>query len=401
MPSLPLLASWAYTDLALAFYCAAVLYLLWLALDSTNGRPWILSGIFCGMAMGIKYTSFVLPLVALALLVWTSRRHLLDALAPTVRFTVAAVLVASPWYLRNWIWVGNPFYPFLFGGKYWDAFLAAHYAQSGTGIGFNLRELILMPLNLALGQRDANFYDGRIGPLWLILLPACLWLLWNHHKAKERRALYLPALFGAASLGVWVAGVINFSALWQSRLLFPALLPLAPMAALAWESFSRFDTRRFQFSFFFSTLVVLSIMVSLLDFGLFVLARDPLAAALGMTSRQAYFEYTQPSYADALSLVSQTPADAHIYFLFEPRSYGMNRTITPDSINQNLVHDFYLYHTPENILHAWQSQRYNYVLYQRVGDGFPENLEGEQRLFSLLDITAETPNTILYRIPSP
>jgi hypothetical protein len=296
--------------------------------------------------------------------------------------------------------MGNPIYPFLFGGKYWDAFLAVHYAQPGTGIGFNLREFVLVPLTITLGQRDANFFDGRIGPMWLILMPACLWVLWTHRKANESRALNLPAIFGAASLGVWLAGVITSSALWQSRLLFPALLPLAPLAALGWESFTRLDTPRFRFSFVFNTLVVLSITATLLDFGLFVLKRNPIAVTLGMTDRQAYFEQFQTSYGDALSLVSHTPPDAHVYFLFEPRSYGMSRSVTPDPINQNLAHDFFLYHTPENVLHAWKAQGYTNVIYQRAGDELIKNSAEDQRLFSLMDMVEETPNTILYQIPS-
>ena len=401
MPSLPLLASWAYTDLALAFYCTAALYLLWLAPGSTGRRLCILSGVFCGLAMGIKYTSFVLPLVALGWLAWTRRHHLLEAFVPAAIFAASATLVASPWYLRNWMWVGNPFYPFLFGGKYWDAFLSTHYSQAGTGIGFSLRELALLPLNLTLGQRDANYFDGRIGPLWLILLPVCLWVLWTHRKTEERRALYLPALFGAASLGVWTAGVVTSSALWQSRLLFPALLPLAPLAALAWESLKQLDLQRFRFSFIFNTLAVLSIAVSLLDFGLFVLVRNPLAAALGMTGRQAYFDRFQPAYADALALVGQTPPGSQVYFLFEPRSYGMSRPVTPDPINQNLAHDFYLDHTPEAILLDWRAQGYAYVLYQRIGEGYLEDPGESQRLFSLLELVQQTSNTVLYRLPPP
>ena len=401
MPSLPLLASWAYTDLALAYYCTAALYLLWLASGSAGGRAWILSGILCGLAMGIKYTSFVLPLVVLGWLFWTRWRHLLQAFAPAARFSVAAVLVAIPWYLRNWIWVGNPFYPFLFGGKYWDTFLSIRYARAGTGIGFSLRELALLPLNLTLGQRDASSFDGRIGPLWLILLPVCLWVLWTYRKTDVRRALFIPAFFGAASLVVWTAGVITSASLWQSRLLFPALLPMAPLVAIAWESLKKLDTSRFHFSFIFNTLAVLSIGTSLLNFSLFVLVRDPLAAAVGMMSRQAYFDRFQPSYGDALALVDGTPPESRVLFLYEPRSYGMSRPVMPDPINANLAHDLYLYHTSEAVLHTWQAEGYTYVLYQRIGDSLLEDPAESQRLFSLLEVVQQTSNTILYRIPPP
>ena len=126
-----------------------------------------------------------------------------------------------------------------------------------------------------------------------------------------------------------------------------------------------------------------------------------LAVAIGIEAKQAYFEHIQPTYGDALALVNQTPKDARIYFLFEPRTYGMSRSVQSDLILDNLGHDFYIYHTPEAILHAWRSQGYTYVLYQREGDTLLENPIESRRLFSLLEIVSATPNTILYRVPPP
>jgi hypothetical protein len=132
-----------------------------------------------------------------------------------------------------------------------------------------------------------------------------------------------------------------------------------------------------------------------------VLGRNPLRVALGIESMQAYYERIQPAYGDALRLVRQTPPDAHIYFLYEPRTYGMDRIVRDDLILDNLAHDFYLYQTPEDVLQAWQSQGYSYVLYQRAGVDFLENPPETDRLFSMLEVVDETPNTILYRLPAP
>jgi hypothetical protein len=403
MPSLPLIASWPYTDLTLCFFVAAVLYLLWRSLNTPGRRPWVAAGIFCGLAMGVKYASFVLPLTALGWIAWTHRRQIPELLRAGLLFGGTAFLIACPWYLRNWIWMGNPVYPFIFGGKYWDSFRSIRYSLPGTGIGFKLLELVKLPFDVTLGYRDFTYYDGRIGPLWLVLLPLSLWALWRLRKEDKakRGAILIPALFGAISLGAWTIGIINTSALWQSRYLFPSLLMLSPLAALAWESLSRLDTSRLRISFIFGVLAALTIAVNLLDFGLFVLVRSPLAVAVGIESRQSYYERIQPAYGDALALVEQTPEDARIYFLFEPRSYGMDRSVQVDLILDNLGHDFYLYHTPEGILQAWQSQGYTYVLYQHAGDALLDDPQETARLFSLLEVVAETPNTVLYRLPAP
>lgn len=403
MPSLPLIASWAYTDLILCFFVGAVLYLTWRSLDSPGRGAWVLAGVFCGMAMGVKYASFVLPLTILAWIAWTHRRQIVKGLQAAALFASVAVLTACPWYIRNWIWMENPVYPFLFGGKYWDAFRSAHFSFPGTGIGFNLLELIQLPFTVTFGYQDYTYHDGRIGPLWLILLPVCLWTLWRlRREDKEKhKAIIIPVLFGVVSLGAWVIGVINTSALWQARYLFPSLLMLSPLAALAWDALSHLDTPRLRMSFVFNILVMLFIGVNLLDFGLFVLARNPLAVAVGIEPRQAYYERFQSSYADALELVDGTPPEASIYFLYEPRSYGMERSIQVDLILDNLGHDFYLYRSPEGILEAWAEQGYSHVLYQRAGDPLLSHPEETARLFSLLEVVSETSNTVLYRLPVP
>ena len=110
---------------------------------------------------------------------------------PIILLAAICILVALPWYLRNWIWTGNPFYPFLFGGTYWDAFRAMQLSGAGTGIGFNLSSILSLPLVSTLGYRDVNYFDGRFGPLFLILFPIVLWIWWKSRKdeANHRDAL--------------------------------------------------------------------------------------------------------------------------------------------------------------------------------------------------------------------
>ena len=104
MPMISTLASWAYNDLALAFYQLASLYAVmrwrlgdWeierLASDDLQtpsptkiqnpkskiqNHHWLfLSGIFAGLAMGLKYTSFVTPTLITILIIWTTLRSAL------------------------------------------------------------------------------------------------------------------------------------------------------------------------------------------------------------------------------------------------------------------------------------------------------------------------------------
>ncbi len=364
MPSLTWLAAWAYTDLALTFYSLAVLYALWKWKTTSDQRWLILCGVMIGFAMGIKYTSFILPVAVFVVIVWWNRKKILDAIKPIGMVGGIGILAASPWYLRNWIWTGNPFYPFIFGGPYWDAFRANWYAGAGTGIGWNVLGILSLPFVTTLGYRDANYFDGRFGPLFLILFPAVLWILWKsrNDESNRREALTTILLFSIISVLFWTYGVIQTDHLFQARLLWPGLIPLIlPMSAGILE-LKKLDTRRLRISFIFSTLTALMIFVFLLDFGLQVISRNPLAVAAGIESRQSYSAREQPDYTAAVELVNQTANDAYIYLIDEPRSYGMNRRVQPDPINDNLPHDFYLYPTNNDLIAAWKKIGYTHIL---------------------------------------
>ena len=101
--------------------------------QTTPSSGWLrVTGILAGLAMGVKYTSFVLPLACGLLLL--PRRPFNKAFTSAAQFSFIALCSALPWYVRNAILMGNPFYPFVLGGRYWDSFRADWYAGAGTGI---------------------------------------------------------------------------------------------------------------------------------------------------------------------------------------------------------------------------------------------------------------------------
>ncbi|HLF72777.1 MAG TPA: glycosyltransferase family 39 protein [Anaerolineales bacterium] len=413
IPSLPMLASWAYADLALAFYAAAALYTLTFH-ESTGTIPWLrIAGIFAGLAMGVKYTSFTVPLTVGLLLLFWGRKSFGQALLRAAQFALIALTVALPWYARNAILMGNPFYPFAFGGRYWDAFRSQWYAGAGTGLGQDMLEIFLLPLNVVLGYRDENFFDGRTGPLFLILAPVTLWILLSRVRRDSDRGLSLQAigLFAALSFAAWTLGVIKTSSLWQARLLFPALLPFAIPTALGWDAVRQLDTSRLRPSFLLNVIVAVILALTLFDNSLFVLQRNPLAVASGVQSREAYIARVNPSYAALIELTDTLPPEACIYSLFEPRSYGLPRCTQPDPINDNFSHDLHLHKTPAAVIQHWRTEGYTHILlYERAlqfGAQDPANKltparrEALRETLENLELVARTPGGAytIYRIP--
>jgi hypothetical protein len=252
-----------------------------------------------------------------------------------------------------------------------------------------------------------------MGPLFLVLAPFTIWILLTGARPRSVQGWSLLAIgvFCLLSFGAWTVGVINSSALWQSRLLFPALILFSIPSALAWDSLKYFDTTRLRISFLFNALAVMVITLTLIDNTIFVLQRNPLAVATGAQTREHYIERINPSYAALMTLMDELPAQANVYSLFEPRTYGLPRRTHPDAIVSNFAHDAYLYPTSAEIIQHWKSKQYTHIFVYERGREFmvefgsgkfpPATQQFLKDTLSQLTLISQTPDKVysIYQIP--
>ena len=400
MPMVLNLGAQAYNDLPLAFYQVAALIALlrWRQNEQTGWL--ILSGVFAGLAMGLKYTSFVTPLLLAGFVVWhfwqkdsravagvptvppsgTAKKsaaanttgRLAKAIRPLLTLTAATTLVALPWYIKNWAFTGNPVYPFVFGGQFWDAFRAAAYAGTGTGLGFDPVALLRLPHDLILGLNDAS-QDGQPGPLFLIFLPAVLvygFSQWKREGGVER-PFHLLLIFVLAQYIFWVFGVIFSAGLWQSRLLLPAFVALSPVIAWIFNDLARWDHAQFSLRRFVRLVIIMALAFNLVGQLLNWLPGVPLTYVAGSTSRDDILTHWLGSHYTAMQgLNDQLPPDAVVTFLYEPRSYYCDLDCRPDSILDSLAHLEYLHNDADGIAQAWRSEGISHVLLFETGYEF-------------------------------
>lgn len=418
MPMIPTLAGWAYNDLALAFYQTAALYALLRSQGSgvseqksvdrsqslnyqlpipkghvvTNYHYYwlILSGIFAGLAMGLKYTGFVAPLTIGLILMWrqikaqVARRNLQSPIS-LLYFALPALTVALPWYLKNLFFTGNPFYPFAagwFDGLYWDQFRANWYAQAGTGIGFDALELLRLPIVLTLGVKDVNYFDGRTGPLFLAFLPLILlYGIFRYRAAARPPALNLLLLFALIQFCFWTLGAVWSRSLWQSRLLLPCLVALSPVAGWLWMDLKHLDCPNLSIRRLVNGLISLVLGLTLLELSLNFVQINPLAYLTGAESRAEYLTRRLGAYYATMEQLNQTlPPTAQVLFLWEPRSYFCQMTCRPDSILDQLAHDQYLYGDAAGVVAAWKKLGITHVLLHRQGLNFIKQ-EGAEAIY--------------------
>ncbi|MGI9590195.1 MAG: hypothetical protein ACR2P8_02410, partial [Myxococcota bacterium] len=193
----------AYVENALLL-CVA-LALLWMLRARDGALPWWGSALWAGLACWLKYPALALLafLAAAAPLAECLRRGEDDAaswLRRAFGWTLLAVAVASPFYLRNLWWRGNPFFPTayaLFGGEGWDAWRAWAYGETlaNYGQGRGALDTLLLPWRLFTQRSFEGGFEGSLGPLLGLALPlaALAWLRAPEDSALRRHAAPLLA----------------------------------------------------------------------------------------------------------------------------------------------------------------------------------------------------------------
>jgi hypothetical protein len=256
----------------------------------------LILGLVAGLTAGIKMTNlaFVLPPAALAVLIAARRRRL--GWKPVAAFLLAAAIFAAPFYVRNLVLTGNPFFPVLSnllgGPPGWTAGLAAcftHFHSPG--------EFTLAALWSALIGPDSVYYSFAV----LFLIPFAL-----VRRQTRRRVLALLALV-LFMIAAWF-----FCTHRIGRLLVPAWGLLAIVAGAALEAFDALPAR--------AVLIAAVILI----------ARFDIALNLGMMESRA-LDLTM--IGDSM----QPSPDGRYDFKFDPNTTAHLWTYSPYAVR--LVND--------------------------------------------------------------
>lgn len=245
----------AYVDIATTLFTWASLSIL-LLLMQTEGKEspspkqrmqmLVLSGILMGCALGTKMTVLVFwgmilaGMLAFGFLIRKSEH--LTAIRHAAIWGCTGLIVGSPWYVKTFLYTGNPVYPYfyqIFGGRYWTAEHAARYAmdQAAFGIGKKPVDALLAPWNLVneallVGQRPWIFTEYVQYGLAPTLVIALVGLLWVGPKLS-REALSI-LLFG---LGV---GASWFVLMQQTRYLLPGIPCAAVLTGVVFAASNKY-----------------------------------------------------------------------------------------------------------------------------------------------------------------
>lgn len=382
-----------YVDLGLIFFSAASLFAVALWLEDPRRIKWLLvAGAASGLALSTKYNAMV-PVFALGLLLpffflrtgGSRSKDQLHAIGYGAIFAAVALLVFSPWLVRNYSLTGNPVYP-LARSVFSDATAAEDAKPEPLG-PLLVRKLVYeedLPYTLMIPLRifyegqddDPRFFDGRMN-LLLLLLPLSLLAV---PKAHRKRYPEVPLFTAYATLVVLLVFlIIDMRIRWIAAII-PPLVVLAIYSLHAWhEWLSGSRSSSTPAYVLVATLLTVYFVPNLLYAKSLYDKIQPLSYLGGDLTRAEYIQKYRPEYA-AISLANElVPADGRVLGLYlGNRRYYFSVDVTLDN---ELLNDTALAAASSSDIAArLANQRYTHLVVQ--SDFFNlwfEALDGENR----------------------
>lgn len=289
---------WAWNDAAFAFFMLlAVSYFLdYHDSEETDRRvrSLLMAGIAAGLAVWTKYTfvmilAALLPLFLAAIIRWRWKwKHLLW-------FFVPLGLISLLVFIKNYVFTGNPFYPFLnniFHSPFWNEAASNYFKATLTRFenpDWNWTHYFLFPFKLTLVPRIIDVHTG------IIPLAAAPLLFF---RSPNRKIEFLK-WFIVSYVSMWLL----FQTLTRSLLVMLALLFCVAVVLLEQKVWSRPAYRR--------PLVFLLAVAMLANLGIVLVSNyyltKPVDYFLGLEKKEQFLRREAGSY-QVYEWLNKTPS---------------------------------------------------------------------------------------------
>jgi hypothetical protein len=303
--------------------------------DLDKNKWLIISGAFIGLACGIKYYG-LFAAVAFSLLIFIiilREKNLKSALKAIVFFSLAIILFAFPFYLKNIVMTGNPIYPAIFGGVDWSPEMAQvaklHFNDFKRAGGSGILNFILSPWNLTMDGE--KYIAGRTGYGFIYILFFPLFIVYTVRKIRSNGLKILIPSSNGLSFIFWLAILLWFFwfefAFQRGRHLLPVFVILSIFIAYLVEN-DIFNSEKSQKWGRGIKTSILACMVLALAFNLFTaiyFTKNFLTVSMGIETKSHYLKRVRPQWEDFQWVNTNLPKDAKVLNLLGDRQYYLKR----------------------------------------------------------------------------
>lgn len=323
IPIYPIWAGLAYADIAWALYEFLGLYAcsLWV---ETNRRRWLgLSGLVIGLALGSKYLALGGAAVLGLWVLWRGRAHgWKAALASATVFGGTALLVGSPWYVKNWLWAGNPVFPWFFGGAGWTAervdWIRTYHGSFSAG--HRLWDYLLLPWNLYARHERFGTFKGSI-EVPSLLFPLALLYPWTRRSRPMNDVAWITLL----RFGVWALGSQ------QTRHLLPVFPGLSLLTAQVLTGLAGRPSLRRWGRILTTGLTAGMVAATLLYSIFFFMDIRPLRVVSGLESKDRFLRRVVHDYAAVQYVQAHLSAQERAMLMWDAQAFYCDERCLPDA----------------------------------------------------------------------
>ena len=398
LPSLIFYGSWvvyyvssrANVELPLAFFEGCALFALCLSwkksrenddnpdqnLSSPDQRLFILSAVFAGFTMGIKY-SFILSFMGLiCLIIYFSYRGFRKSIKPVFKrillYGIISTAIFSPWIIKNTVVYHNPLEPF--HAVRLVAFVKGvinpgeEAAEPSSEKEFDrmgilnksvyprnsVKELILIPYNSTIhGEWGRQVFDTLVSPFYLMFLPFVFFL------RKKKRIVIALLIY-----------TVVFYLQWMflqpiSRYLVPLMIIMAILIGYlvqriekSTEVISRIT------NYVLKAIITVMILLILTHLLLLFISNNPLLYMFGFETRTDYLKRNNlGGIQHAIEYINEeTPKDSYIYLLWEKRAYYIERKTKEDTFGNIFASLMYEHEDPAKVAEELKKMGFTHIL---------------------------------------
>lgn len=280
----------------------------------------IIAGLSLGLAFSTKYVSCLSGALMFALLLLyyiRSGTSVRAALGQVVIMGLSALVVVSPWILRNAVWTGNPFYPFL--GTFFGVGEGVPFLGTMGSLNYRMEafeetwlEMLTLPVRILIAGEDdsARGFAGVLGPIFFFS-----WIPFFWPSARPQRWIGFSCVFLAL---YFLFSIFLFHV--YVRYLLPLLLVGVSLAVIGIQQVAQWAPpalRRVMFVLCFLVHGFFSIHYA---YGLWQKA-DMVEYLFGGQSKEDYLLKHLSEYSMIQYINSNISKDAQIYLLYSGNRY--------------------------------------------------------------------------------
>jgi len=361
--------AWGYVGWVTILYGWAFLVVMDRWAKNPNHKELILAGVFAGLALGTKYTAGGLLLCGLGVVAWFGRKKTPRIIIGNLLlFGIVCTLVSSPWWIKNLIATGNPFYPFMLPAGAVDQLRLNFYQDQPIWGGW--RETILLPIwATLLGREGAPGFNASIGPS-LLALSAFAWVGWEKRSGNQRSALKVATFISVFGFAIWIIASRISGLLSQTRLYLYLFPSFALLAGAGFDGLDRLKIRQVRVGRVASVFVLIVLFMNVFQIGDAMLRKNAPQAVFSISTEEEYLLNNLGWYEWVLESIDELPEDSRVLMLWEPRSFYCIPKCTPDEVLDRWYRDVRNHQDSDDILQAWLDDSYTHLLYHKAGADF-------------------------------